>query len=691
MRHIFTIAALLFSSLCNAQPKPDPFYQKVVILKRFLEKKHFSPIRWNDTSAALLYDHWLEELDEERLFFSKSDIARLEPFRSKLDDEINGRGWEFFKLSTQLYYSKLQKVDSAARAFLAKPVDFSKPASMSWPYETYAANDAELVLRWQQYIKWRMLSYMADELAGKEGKKELSAVIPANITELEARIRKKVSRRENMYFQSLLQTPADFEEGMRESFLDAIAHTYDPHTSYMNYSDKEEFSALTTAKEFSSGFGFEEDNKGDKTINYLQPGGSAWRSGQVHAGDVLLKVKINGTERDVSEISADELEDVMGGNSSAEVEVTLRTASGEIKKVKLLQEKITDDESVVKSYVIKGKQLIGYINLPGFYSNESEDYDKDLSGCANDVSKEIVKLKKDNIAGLVLDLRNNGGGSMWEAIQLAGIFIDIGPVASLKDEKAKLVFLKDPNRGTIYDGPMIVLINGASASASEFLSAALQDYNRALIVGGATYGKGTAQDVLPLDTNSNPAQKKYDDYVKLTMGKFYRVNGSTVQWKGVEPDIELPDLYRSELFKEKGQPTALVPDIAKPGYYQPAAALPVEMLKQKAGARIKEDAYFKLVQNYSGILANYKKPKTIPLQWAGFVAFYKTSMDAYGSFKEKELAANAGLTVDNNSFDKERISLGGSRAREVNSTYLQQIGRDKELAEACNIFGDWLK
>lgn len=691
MRHIFTSVALLLSLCCVAQPKPDAFYQKVVALKRFLEKKHFSPIRWNDTTSALLYDHWLKELDEERLFFTKSDIFKLEPYRSKLDEEINGKGWEFFRLSTQLYYSKLQKVDSAAKAFLTRPVDFSKPASISWPFETYATNDAELAQRWQQYIKWRMLNYMADELADNEGKKELSAALPANMTELEARIRKKISRRESMYLQSLLQTPADFEEGMQESFLDAIAHTYDPHTSYMNYSDKEEFNALTSAKEYSSGFGFEENSKGDKTINYLQPGGSAWRSGQVHAGDVLLKVKINGTEKDVSDINADELEEALGGNSSAEVEVTLRTASGEIKKVKLLQEKITDDESVVKSYVIKGKQLIGYINLPGFYSNETQDYENDLTGCANDVSKEIVKLKKDNIAGLVLDLRNNGGGSMWEAIQLAGIFIDIGPVASIKDEKARLVFLKDPNRGTIYDGPMIVLINGASASASEFLSAALQDYNRALIVGGTTYGKGTAQDILPLDTTNNPRQKKQEDYVKLTMGKFYRVNGSTVQWKGVEPDIELPDLYHTELFKERGQPTALVPDMAKPGYYQPAAALPIEMLKQKTAARIKDDAYFKMLQNFSGILANYKKPKTIPLQWASFVAYYKTSMDAFGSFKEKELAANTSLNVDNNSFDKERISLSGSGAREVNSAYLKQIGRDKELAEACNIFADWIK
>ena len=168
--------------------------------------------------------------------------------------------------------------------------------------------------------------------------------------------------------------------------------------------------------------------------------------------------------------------------------MTVKTAAGEIKTVKLSKEKMNDEESVVKSYVLHGNKNVGYINLPGFYSRESESIkeEKDIKydGCANDVSKEIVKLKKDTIAGLILDLRYNGGGSMWEAMQLAGIFIDIGPVASVKDKEGKVHFLKDPNRGTIYDGPLIVLINGGSASASEFVSAVLQDYNRALIVGG---------------------------------------------------------------------------------------------------------------------------------------------------------------------------------------------------------------
>lgn len=691
MKKILFLAIFLNPMAAFCQSGPDIFGQKVRTLKRFLEKTHYSPITWNDSSSRLLYDHWLEELDEEKLFFTQQDISRLEPFKTKLDDEINGKGGDFFRLSTQLFLTKIKKADSAVKSYLTRPVDISKPDQITWPFASYAANDGELFQRWQRYVKWRMLSSMTDEIAGKEEKKELPASLPAGFAEMEKRIRDKIRRRESMYMQSLMQTPESFVQHMQQAYLDAIAHTYDPHTTYMTFSHKEEFTALTTAKEFSSGFSFEEDDKGDKTISYLQPGGSAWRSGQVHAGDVILKVKSGAAEKDAADISDDELEDVLGDNSNSEVELTLRTASGEVKKVKLLREKITDDESIVKSYVVKGKQNIGYINLPGFYSNEEED-GQNLNGCANDVSKEIMKLKKDNIAGLVLDLRNNGGGSMWEAIQLAGIFIDVGPVASMKDEKGKQVFLKDPNRGTIYDGPMIILVNGASASASEFLSAALQDYNRALIVGGTTYGKGTAQDVLPLDTTLTAnRQAKSDDYVKVTQGKFYRINGSTVQWKGVEPDIALPDLYSTDIFKEKAQPTALVPDQAKPGNYHAYSALPLQQLQEKSSTRINGDMYFSTVSKFAEVLASYNKPKNIPLQWAPYTQYYKRSIEAYNTVKEKEKLADALLKVENNSFDKDRIILAGKRAGELNSTYLEHISRDKELAEACNIFSDWIK
>ncbi|RYD73907.1 MAG: hypothetical protein EOP53_19255, partial [Sphingobacteriales bacterium] len=368
--------------------------------------------------------------------------------------------------------------------------------------------------------------------------------------------------------------------------------------------------------------------------------------------------------------------------------------TGETKIIKLPKEKVANEGEVVKSYVLQGAKNIGYINLPGFYSRESRDIKKEedlkYDGAANDVSKEIVKLKKDSIAGLILDLRYNGGGSIWEAMQLAGIFVDIGIVASMKDKDGKVEFLKDPNRGSMYDGPMMVLINGASASASEFIAAMMQDYNRAIIVGGTTYGKGTAQSVLPLDTGISNPNKKYEAFVKVTEEKFYRVSGSTTQWKGVEPDIILPDMYSSDKYKEKSEISALQPDLSKAGMFRPAAALPIETLKARSLQRTSGSEYFKAVNKYLQLSEQYEKGRVIPLTWATYLAHYKQSRQLFNSLNNNKLPAEAQLHVRNNSVDKQRYNTSGGASQDVNNSYLKKIANDAVLAEANAIIQDWI-
>jgi carboxyl-terminal processing protease len=278
---------------------------------------------------------------------------------------------------------------------------------------------------------------------------------------------------------------------------------------------------------------------------------------------------------------------------------------------------------------------------------------------------------------------------MWEAMQLAGIFIDIGPVASEKGRDGKVHFLKDPNRGTIYDGPLLVLINGASASASEFVSAVLQDYNRAIIVGGTTYGKGTAQQVLPLDTIRPDAAKKYEDFVKVTRNKFYRVNGSTTQWKGVIPDIMLPDLYADDEYKEKSNASALQPDNSKTGMYQPLSALPVATLAAKSKQRSNANTYFKNISSFTSWMQQYKKQRTINLQWAGYAVQYKDAVKMYKQLGEDKKNGSGIIAVTNNGFDWQRIVLSAERSKEINATYIKQLEKDEILAEAYQILMDW--
>ena len=690
MKKLYLILIVLSPQYVDAQQAT--FRQKTIILRRFLEMNHYKPVVWNDSSSAMLYNKWLKKLDDEKLFFTQADITALEPFKTKLDDELMGKtaATDFFNKSTAVYRIRLQKTDSIIQSLLAKPLDFSKPDNFTFPSTEYAAANA-IVLRWQQFLKWRVLEIISDKLIS-QGKK-LNNTVPADFAQLEMAAREKAKGQERAYLRNLLQTPQRFAEDMEDEYLNMIAWCYDPHTSYMNTKEKHEFEAMTSAAEFSAGFDVQENDQGDKAIGFLQPGGSAWRSGQLHTGDVLVKVTVDGKEKEVADIEDDEeLDDLLGGASQSDIEVTVKTSAGEVKHVKLTKEKIDAEESIVKSYVLHGKKNIGYINLPGFYSREQEapksERDIKFDGCANDVSKEIVKLRKDTIAGLILDLRYNGGGSMWEAMQLAGIFIDIGPVASVKDKDGKVHFLKDPNRGTIYDGPLIVLINGQSASASEFVSAVLQDYNRAIIVGGTTYGKGTAQVVLPMDTLAADPNGKYEDFVKVTEEKFYRVNGSTTQWKGVVPDIPLPDMYSDDAFKEKGNSSALQPDQSKAGIYEALPVLPISSLKLKSEERVANASYFKNIVEFTNWFRQYKAGITVPLQWSSYATAYTRRMEMFKLDEEEKTAI--GIAVTNNSFDSQRINVSTEHSKEVNATYLKQVQKDMMLEEAYDIMMDWI-
>lgn len=661
--------------------------EKSLLLKRFFEQQHYQPIKWDDSTAVLLYNKWMITLDEEKLFFIKEDIAQLEPMKLKLDDELNGKDWAFFDKSILLLKKRLQKTDSLVNTILSKPIDFTKPDNIVWPFENYAVNEQELYQRWQKYLKWKILRNIAETVADSSGIADIK--IPRKFDSLEAVIRTQLKKNEHAYFSSELSGIPGKAEA---EYLDDIAWCYDPHSNYMNMAAKTEFAAKMSASEMSVGMDFEVNEKGELEIDYLQPGGSAWRSGKIKKGDVIIRLKIDNKDKDVKELDDDIIDEYLNGSGQKEIEITTRTAAGEIKNVKLVKEKVSDDESIVKSFVLRGKQNVGYINLPGFYSRENEDVksvkDQTLDGCANDVSKEIIKLKKDSIAGIILDLRSNGGGSMWEAMQLAGIFIDYGPVASEKENDGKIHFLKDPNRGSIYDGPLIVLVNGASASASEFLSATLQDYKRAYIVGGTTYGKGTAQVVLPMDTTANPP-KDETDFVKVTCSKFYRVNGSTTQWKGVEPDIKLPDLYDDESFKEKSNPSALLPDNSKAGIYQSLNLPPIEPLAEKSRSRVEKNVYYMAVNKFLDWYRQNKKNKTVVLQWPGYVAGFNSTKKIFKDLNEPVITGD-NFSATNNKFDWQRILQSAELTKEVNDSYIKNISSDETIREGYKIMLDWI-
>ncbi|UEG50040.1 carboxy terminal-processing peptidase [Ferruginibacter lapsinanis] len=692
MKIFFIIFLSLVTKVSFSQSvRADVLRQKVVTLRRFLEQNHYQPITWNDSSSMMLYDRWINELDDDKLLFSKSATNQLAGFRTKLDDELLGNGWGFFDKSIQLYRTGLLKADSAIKLLTDKPFDYTKPDNIVWPYTDYTDNVSQ---GWQSYLKWQTLQAIVDLVSSDSTRYKMmsAAKAPADFAALEIKARAKVKNRELLWVKKNLAEIDSSMSDVENNYLNAVTYCYDPHTAYMDMSDKNDFETEMSALEFSVGFEIEKDDKGDWVVSYLVPGGAAWKNGELHKGDVLIKIKPEGKpEVTLDELSEYQVSSALTAGSKGKITVTVKTPEGTQKSISLSPQKVTNEEEIVKSYVIKGAKKIGYINLPGFYVKEGEE--ENANGCSNDVAKEVVKLKRDSIAGLILDLRYNGGGSLGEALELAGIFIDEGTLTSTKNKAGKVHFLKDPNRGTIYDGPMIVLVNTMSASASELVSAALQDYHRALIVGSPTYGKGSAQQILPMDTTGVFSKNlTYDSYVKVTDQKFYRVDGSTVQWKGVIPDIILPDYYAIDRLREKANVSALKPDNAKQAIYQPMPAIPVSALQEKSKARVDANVGFKLVNKFTEWYKNKNASKTIPLQWQGYMNYTRNIKDLYDEIDAiKDSKEDATIEVDNNVMDKERNRVITEESKAINDDNLEDLSKNEYVKEAYRIMLDWVK
>ena len=408
--------------------------------------------------------------------------------------------------------------------------------------------------------------------------------------------------------------------------------------------------------------------------------------------------------QDAMDLSGADWEDIsrlLADQNHKEIEIGVRKADGTTKLVWLEKQKIAVEDDFVKSYVLDGGGTrVGYIILPGFY--EESEGENGAKSCATDVAREVIKLKAQNVQSIILDLRNNGGGSMSEAMQLAGIFIDEGILAFARYKTEKPQGYRDPNRGTIYDGPMIVMVNKASASASEMVAGALQDYNRALIVGSPTFGKATMQIVLPTDTNVELGtynERTYrgnpSEFVKVTLGRFYRVTGSTHQLKGVQPDIYLPDLTEAAGYGEISERYPLAPDtVRRAAYFKPLPAMPVGILAAQSHQRTDTSEAFKVVGRYMEFarkaLKAYKEP--IPLQYEEYLNFTKQyRLKAKALEKEyKDIKHPGAYKTKNLSADTDSVKPEDHMAEESKST-IENIDKDIYIQECFSIITNYLK
>lgn len=558
-------------ALCPLLPlaqTPRPVAVDAFMVTRMAEKFHAQPRPLNAAFSSVFFTQFLHALDNDHFLFLQPDLNRMEPFRFALIRQVEDERTDFLDLVTGIYRERIREADSLVELIASVPYKPAyKPAYKDKgdvPGDTTAAAN---------------LTGMRTRLATLMGEAEaawLERDLDSGWRDTEPKERRRVRDMIRRDIRSMTQSPGGLVKALELQYCSSLASCYDPHTEFFSSTEKEQFEQALGGRRFIFGFAMKEQGNG-VFIDRIQAGSPAFRAGVFSKGDQLLTVQWAGKEAiDLTDATLDEVNTLLDASNHDEATFTVKKADGTVRQVRLSKEQAPEEGlqlDKVKGWVLRGAQNIGYISLPAFYT----DWDNKTGteqGCSEDVAKEILELKRENIGGLIIDLRYNGGGSLQEAIDLAGLFIDAGPLAQARDQDGKPYVLRDVNRGTVYDGPLILLVNGYSASASEVIAGSLQDYNRALIVGTPTYGKATAQVVLPLDTNvayANPGSLQPGaNFLKLTISRLYRVTGASAQTIGVQPDILLPVPKGAVFRREIDEPQALPASVVEPNkYYRP--------------------------------------------------------------------------------------------------------------------------
>ena len=666
----------LFISLKTPAQVTRPAADGAYTITRMAEIYHVQPRPVDRQFSSDLYFQMLRSLDADKIYFSGDDIRELSSWQYSLDGQLLSRKDDFLKQLITIYSKKINQTDSILDGLSKSKFDLNLNETYTIAEDSnFAANNAQRKIKLYKLVKRNIIETLVDIYEEDSSKKNISA------SSLEPNARKKVCHAFKRDIQRIRLTKDGISGFVCNAWCESVASCYDPHTEFFSPSKKEEFQGELGDKQLQFGFSIGE-GKDATEITRLKPGSPAYKSGLIHEGDQILALQWEGNEEvDVSDATTDEVNAFITGDHGESLTLTLKKSDGATRKVTLHKEKasLDDDNSKVRSFILRGEHRVGFISLPAFYTDWNGE-EGGNNGCADDVAKEIIKLKKEKIEGLILDLRYNGGGSMLEAISLAGIFIDAGPVGMSRDKEGRIYTMKDASRGSVYDGPLILLINGFTASASEMLAGTLQDYHRALIVGSPSFGKATAQVVLPLDTlfdeKHQERMKTADNFIKITVERLFRVNGTSAQQTGVIPDIFLPDFSETQTEREKSLPFSLQNINIEPNkYYRPYAPIQIAPLNFFSKSYSDTSRFFISFNKYLDILM---KVQAAHDQILNFSKMMEESLQVKVSLGEGEKLLNNSkppYEIEWNEYEKVRMRAD-EELRKTNLALSQVLSRD---------------
>ncbi|MEQ1623727.1 MAG: carboxy terminal-processing peptidase [Sediminibacterium sp.] len=656
----------------------------VAAIGSLMEQEHYSPKPINDAFSKEVYKKYLNDLDGEKILFLQSDIKEFKKFETTIDDEIHGSAILFAPTVSTVFDKRIPELIGMYKEILSQPFDFTteETAVLDGDKMDFAKDDKERKDRFRKLLKFLTLERFVDLQEVREKNKDTKDFVAKADTALEREARMKVLKIMDKKYDRIKGT---FNEDQRfNAFLNTITNLMDPHTDYFPPIEKRAFDEEMSRRFYGIGAQLREDDAGIK-IASVQTGGAAWKTGEVAANDVIVKVAQGKEEPvDVTGFATEDAVKLIRGNKGTEVRLTLKKLDGSIKVVTIIREEVSLDEALVRGAVIQnGADKIGYIYLPEFYADfEREDGNR----CSEDVAKEVEKLKAENVKGIVLDIRNNGGGSLYEVVQMVGLFINQGPVVQVRDKEGKSSALNDKKAGAIYDGPLAVMVNELSASASEIFAAAIQDYKRGIIIGSSsTYGKGTVQKTVPFGKpiDFSSGRTEYGA-VKLTFQKYYRINGGSVQLKGVTPDVVLPDAYEFYKIREKDNPASLPWDEITKVPYNAWNNADLSSVVKNENEKIAQNKSLNLLRdNLSWLSKNAEMPVNLNMQkYKDMQKQIKATVNQNNSLlKIKEEMAVEAMKVDHDKFYNNPDKVKGERYQ----AWLKSIKTDMYVDETVKM------
>lgn len=684
---VAALSAVLWGFLPKNNNDTDKDKMLLELLSFVLEKGHYKPVDINDDFSKKAYAAYIESLDPTKRFFTQSDINEFKIYEDKIDDAILDKDLTFFNLTYTRLMERMKETKKIYELILSKPLNYNENETLDVNYEKipFASDKNELQSRWKKQLKLSLLASIVDKEKLENDKKiKDQNYLPKNFDLIEEEARKATKSNLDNNFTYIDELTRD---DWFSIFLNAIVMQYDPHTYYFSPEDKDKFDVSISGKFEGIGARLQKKIEGVE-VSELISGGPAWRGKQLEQGDLILKVaQGDGEPEDIDGMRLDDAIKKIKGPKGTVVKLTVKKVDGSIKVIAITRDEVETEETFAKSSIVKkGGKLFGVIYLPKFYISFENRQNRDAF---KDVAVEIERLKEANVDGIVMDLRDNGGGSLETVVKMTGLFIDKGPVVQVKPTGRKQEVLSDTDSKVQWDGPLVVLVNNNSASASEIFAAAIQDYKRGVVIGSKhTYGKGTVQNMFEL--NQFVRTNKFGDLgaLKTTTQKFYRINGGSTQLEGVKSDIILPDRFTYFETGERDEKNAMPWDKIEPAEFS-TVSNGFDKIINASKNRVANHEVFKLIQQNAKWIFDRKEDYIVQLNYA----LYKKELAEYDDLSKKYKALQEyknNLTFESLKYEKELFAKD-DLLKQKRERWHEELSKDIYIDESLNVLIDFFK